>query len=201
MNSLTHAMNAGLETTCQSEFPAGRLLIVDDVSDNRTVLSRCFLRRGFEIVEASCGADALILVREQTFDVVLLDVMMPGMDGTEVLRRIREEFPASELPVIMVTAKSQSQEIVDALKLGANDYVTKPVDFSIALARVDTQIARRRSDQEIRKANESLLRTKVQLEQRVTERGLKLMKANATLQEEIALRVASEEQDCLSRPS
>ena len=74
------------------EFPAARLLIVDDIADNRAVLTRRLARRGFEIVEADCGAEALRLVQEQIFDVVLLDVMMPDMDGMEVLRRIREKF-------------------------------------------------------------------------------------------------------------
>ena len=66
----------------ESRFPAGKLLIVDDLPDNRAVLTRRFERRGFEIVEADCGPEALRLVDEQTFDCVLLDVMMPGMDGT-----------------------------------------------------------------------------------------------------------------------
>ena len=64
-------------------------MIVDDLADNRDVLTRRFQRRGFEIVEADCGAEALRLVDEQTFDCMLLDVMMPGMDGIEVLQRVR----------------------------------------------------------------------------------------------------------------
>jgi diguanylate cyclase (GGDEF)-like protein len=133
----------------ESRFPAGKLLIVDDLPDNRAVLTRRFERRGFEIVEADCGPQALRLVDEQSFDCVLLDVMMPGMDGTEVLRQIREKFSPSLLPVVMVTAKSQSEDIVEALKNGANDYVTKPVDFSVALARVNSQIGRRRAEARI----------------------------------------------------
>ena len=78
--------------------PLPRLLIVDDLADNRAVLTRRFQRRGYEIVEADCGNEALRLVAEQTFDVVLLDVMMPDLDGTEVLRQIRENFSASILP-------------------------------------------------------------------------------------------------------
>jgi diguanylate cyclase (GGDEF)-like protein len=148
-------------------FPAARLLVVDDIADNRELLSRQFSKRGFEIVEADCGTKALKLIREQTFDVVLLDVMMPDMDGMEVLHRIREEFSASLLPVIMVTAKDQSEDIVAALKTGANDYVTKPVDLSVALARVNNQVARCRAEAAIRKANESLLNAMTHLEQRV----------------------------------
>ena len=176
-----------------SQIPAGKLLIVDDLADNRAVLTRRFQRRGFEVVEADCGAEALRLVDGQTFDCVLLDVMMPGMDGTEVLRRIREKFSASLLPVVMVTAKSQSEDVVDTLKIGANDYVTKPVDFPIALARVNSQIDRRRAELELLEANESLLKTKTTLENSVSERSARLLQANAAIQEEISRRIASED--------
>ncbi len=157
------------------------------------MLTRRFRRHGFEIVEADCGPEALRLVNEQTFDCVLLDVMMPGMDGTEVLRQIREKFSPSLLPVVMVTAKSQSEDIVDALKFGANDYVTKPVDFSVALARVVVQIHRRRADLELLHTNESLLKAKTALEGCITERSAKLLQANAAIQEEISRRIASED--------
>ena len=151
----------------ERELPAARLLIVDDIADNRAVLARRFVKRGFEIVEADCGKDALRLVHEQQFDVVLLDVMMPDIDGMAVLRQLRTTFSASQLPVIMVTAKTQSEDIVEALKNGANDYVTKPVDLSIVLARVNNQVARRRAEAAIRKANESLMSAMTHLEQRV----------------------------------
>lgn len=147
--------------------PAAKLLIVDDIADNREVLSRRLVKRGFEIVEADCGPEALRLVQEQTFDVVLLDVMMPGMDGMEVLRRLRKQFSASLLPVIMVTAKTQSEDVVEALKAGANDYVTKPVDLSIVLARLNNQVVRRRAETAMQKANESLLNAMTHLEQRI----------------------------------
>jgi DNA-binding response OmpR family regulator len=156
---------------------AGKLLIVDDLADNRAILSRRFQRRGFEIVEADCGREALRLIGEQDFDVVLLDIMMPDLDGTQVLREIRKEHVASVLPVIMVTAKSQSEDVVEALKLGANDYVTKPVDFSVALARVTSQVERRREELELRKANEDLLDTKHNLESRISERSAKLIES------------------------
>jgi diguanylate cyclase (GGDEF)-like protein len=171
----------------------GRLLIVDDVADNRAILTRRFQRRGFEIVEADCGAEALRLIGEQTFDCVLLDVMMPGMDGTEALRRIREKFAASLLPVIMVTAKSQSEDVVEALKLGANDYVTKPVDFSVALARVNSQIDRRRAELELLETNKSLLSEKSDLQQRIVERSAKLLQAKVEIEQAVARRTASED--------
>ncbi|MBB4066081.1 putative bifunctional diguanylate cyclase/phosphodiesterase [Gellertiella hungarica] len=162
-----------------------RLLIVDDVTDNRAILLRRFERRGFEVTEADSGMAALALIARQPFDVVLLDVMMPGIDGLEVLKRVRENFSPVELPVIMVTAKSQSEDIVSALEMQANDYVTKPVDFPIALARVNVQLERKR-------ANDELSRAKELLEERVKERTFELIEINRKLEGEIEQRQRSE---------
>jgi diguanylate cyclase (GGDEF)-like protein len=165
-----------------------RLLIVDDISDNRDILMRRFERRGFDVVEADSGLVAIELIEKSSFDLVLLDVMMPGIDGLETLKRIRSRRSASALPVIMVTAKSESGNIVDALELGANDYVTKPVDFAVALARVNTQISRRRAEQQVVLANEGLRKANEDLERRVQERTTRLVDANRKLKEEIADR-------------
>jgi diguanylate cyclase (GGDEF)-like protein len=168
------------------------LLIVDDVEDNRIILARRFQRRGFDIVEASGGKEALALIAARSFDTVMLDVMMPEMDGIEVLRRIRAEHSASALPVIMVTARSQSEDVVSALALGANDYVTKPVDFNVALARVNSQIERKRAEQEAQSSAERLRRMNEELEQRVNERTANLIAANLRLENEIVQRERSE---------
>ena len=168
------------------------LLIVDDIADNRTILARRFERRGFEIVEASSGREALELVATRHFDTILLDVMMPEMDGTEVLRRIREQHSASAMPVIMVTAKSQSEDIVAALALGANDYVTKPVEFNVALARVTSQIERKRAEAQARQSAERLRLLNEELEARVSERTARLAAANRQLENEIEQRHAIE---------
>jgi diguanylate cyclase (GGDEF)-like protein len=173
--------------------PAPRLLIVDDVADNRAILSRQFGRRGYEIVEAEDGAQALRLIGEQTFDAVLLDVMMPGISGTEALRQIRMQHSPSMLPVIMVTAKTQPEDIVESLKLGANDYVTKPVEFSIALARVASQVARRRSELETLRAKDALQYDNQRLEDWVSERNAQLLKATAEVRDEITRRTATED--------
>ena len=169
-----------------------RLLIVDDISDNRTILTRRFQRRGFDVVEAECGLTAIELIDKESFDLVLLDVMMPGMDGIETLKRIRSQNSASALPVIMVTAKSESTNIVDALELGANDYVTKPVDFAVALARVNTQISRKRAVERVALANEELRKVNEDLERRVEERTSRLIDANQRLKVEIADREESQ---------
>jgi diguanylate cyclase (GGDEF)-like protein len=169
-----------------------RLLIVDDVNDNRTLLTRRFERRGFEVVEADSGFAALELIDREPFDLVLLDVMMPGIDGIETLRRIRKQKSASALPVIMVTAKTGTNHIVDALELGANDYVTKPVDFAVAFARVNTQIGRKRAEQQVLLANEALRKANEELERRVEERTGRLVEVNQRLKVEIANREESQ---------
>jgi diguanylate cyclase (GGDEF)-like protein len=171
---------------------APRLLIVDDIEDNRAVLARRFQRRGFVIAEASSGREALALAGAQAFDTVLLDVMMPEMDGLEVLRQLRDTQSASALPVIMVTARSQSDDVVEALSLGANDYITKPVDFNVALARVNTQVERKRAEHEARLSAERLRLMNLELESRVSARTASLLAANEKLASEIAEREKSQ---------
>jgi diguanylate cyclase (GGDEF)-like protein len=168
-------------------------LIVDDLADNRALLTRRFLRRGYQIVEAAGGAEALAAIETGDFDCVLLDWMMPEMSGDEVLRRIRETRDAATLPVIMVTARDQSEDVVAALKFGANDYITKPVDFGVALARVENQVSRRRDEEQTRTINKTLQVAKQDLEERVAERTQKLRQADAVIQREVALRIASED--------
>lgn len=121
------------------------ILIVDDEEDVLDLLQLVFETSGFDVRRASTGKSAVSSAYEQPPDVVLLDVMMPEMDGLEVLRRIRSRFGVSQLPVIMASALGESRDLVDALRLGANDYVTKPLDMQVVLARVGTQLALRRA--------------------------------------------------------
>ena len=137
----------------------GKILVVDDNEMNRDMLSRRLGRRGFEVATAAGGQEALEAVEQQPFDLILLDIMMPGIDGMEVLQRVRETRSASELPIIMATAKTESEDIVEALKLGANDYVTKPLDFPVVLARVSTQLSLKRANEELARANERMKRS------------------------------------------
>jgi class 3 adenylate cyclase len=137
--------------------PGGvRLFVVDDNELNRDMLSRRLGSRGYVVELAEDGERALARLEEQTFDLVLLDVMMPGLSGIDVLRRVRERWPESDLPVIMVTARDTTEDVVEALQLGANDYVTKPLDFPVVLARVETQLILKRQKEEIRRLAEDL---------------------------------------------
>jgi diguanylate cyclase (GGDEF)-like protein len=126
--------------------PHGTLLVVDDDAMNRDALSRRLTRTGYTVLTAENGADALALISQNRIDAVLLDVMMPGMSGIETLRSLRQSRSVSDLPVIMVTAKDGSDDVVEALDLGANDYVTKPIDYAVALARIRAQVTARRAD-------------------------------------------------------
>jgi serine/threonine protein kinase/CheY-like chemotaxis protein len=118
----------------------GRLLVVDDNEMNRDTLSRQLERAGYEVATASEGLEALSMIDRESFDLVLLDVMMPGLTGIELLKIVRNDHPATELPIIMATARDKSENMVEALSLGANDYVTKPLDFPVVLARIEAHL-------------------------------------------------------------
>jgi DNA-binding response OmpR family regulator len=136
--------------------PQGSLLVVDDDEMNRDMLGRRLARRGYPVTRAADGQQALAMLAPQTFDVVLLDLMMPGLSGLEGLRILRERHTMADLSVILATAKEQSSDGVEALKLGANDYGTKPLDFPVVLARVETQLALKRAKDEIQQLAEQL---------------------------------------------
>ena len=117
------------------------ILVVDDSEANRQSLLRRLKRHGYLVDEAADGESAIQYLSANRADLVLLDVMMPGISGLEVLRHIRSSDPPERLPVIMATAMDASEDIVTALGMGANDYITKPLDFPVVLARVRTQLA------------------------------------------------------------
>jgi CheY-like chemotaxis protein len=114
----------------------GEVLVVDDVAENRNLLCRYFGARGFQIAQADCGLAALNMIEQRHFDVVLLDIIMPEIDGIEVLKRIRASHTRADLPVIMVSGQSARNDFKLALELGANDYITKPIDLAAALAKL-----------------------------------------------------------------
>ena len=119
----------------------GKLLVVDDNEMNRDTLSRRLIRAGHTVDLADGGQTALDMISAGQYDAVLLDVMMPDVDGFEVLKTVRESLSPEQLPIIMATAKTDSDTIVAALNSGANDYVTKPLDFPVVRARIQTQLA------------------------------------------------------------
>jgi len=130
-----------------------RLLVVDDNEMNRDILARRLKKQGYDVLTASGGEEALELVRGNKFDLVLLDIEMPGVSGIGVLVKIRQRYTQIQLPIIMVTGRTEGDDIVQALDFGANDYITKPIDFAIAFARVRTQLSLKRGD-ELRRESE-----------------------------------------------
>jgi DNA-binding response OmpR family regulator len=118
-----------------------RLLVVDDNEDNRDMLARRLRRRGYEVSTADSGATALELISSaHRFDAVLLDVMMPDLTGLEVLAKLRTRFNKEQLPILMATARSDSEDVVEALRLGANDYVTKPINLDEVISALEVAL-------------------------------------------------------------
>jgi PAS domain S-box-containing protein len=131
---------------------AGRILLVDEDENNRDRLAHELTCRGFEVAPASSGAEALSLAAAEPFDAVLLDLHVADMGGLNVLKRLRERHPAADLPILMVAADHDREATVKALRLGANDYITKPLDLPRVEARIETCLALAHSG--LRRANE-----------------------------------------------
>jgi DNA-binding response OmpR family regulator len=112
------------------------ILVVDDQQENLYLLKVLLTSHGYEVVEAQSGPEALERLDEQHCNLILLDIMMPGMDGYEVCRRIRSGGNHSQVPIILLTAKRDVESKVRGLDVGANDYLTKPFDRQEILARI-----------------------------------------------------------------
>jgi len=128
-----------------------KLLVVDDEEDLQQLLRAMLERRGYEVLSASGGLQAIRRLYHERPDLVLLDVMMPGMDGWETLKRIRE---MSTVPVIMLTALGEVNHVVQGLQIGADDYVSKPFDREELIARIEALL--RRSTQPVDQADQTL---------------------------------------------
>jgi len=131
--------------------------VVDDNAINRALLEEELTHRGFFVRMADGGSQALEMVATEHFDLVLLDIMMPDVDGISVLKQIRDKSTGLDLPIIMTTARAERRDIIEALELGANDYVTKPIDLPVLLARVRTQLALARASRELKSAQKKIL--------------------------------------------
>jgi sigma-B regulation protein RsbU (phosphoserine phosphatase) len=146
------------------------ILIVDDEETNSEGLARRLQRHGYAVTAAKSGRQAIELLGERRFDLVLLDIMMPGMNGLEVLKLLRRVDSLIDLSIIMVTARGESEDIVEALELGANDYLTKPLDFPVVLARIRTQLALRRAVSRVTELEQKLDARNKELEAAAAER-------------------------------
>ncbi len=118
--------------------------MVDDNENNRDMLVRLLQRQGMETTTATNGREALELVRERSFDLMLLDIMMPVMDGFEVLQTIKADARLRELPVIVLSAIHEMDAIIRCIKMGADDYLPKPIDLTLLRARVGASVQKKR---------------------------------------------------------
>ncbi len=121
------------------------VLVVEDEEDILALLHFNLIKAGYNVICAACGEEGLNCVSEHQPDLVLLDLMLPGIDGLEICRRLRKQEGTKETPIIMLTAKGEESDVVKGLELGADDYVTKPFSIKVLLARVKT-VMRRRKD-------------------------------------------------------
>ena len=119
------------------------ILIVEDDEEIRDLLSLAMGREGWRLVMAKNGETALPLLKREAFDCVILDIMLPGMDGFTVLKKLKAERALGAIPVIMTTARGEDADIVAGLELGADDYVVKPYSPRVLIARVRAALRRR----------------------------------------------------------
>ena len=153
------------------------VLAVDDQPANLRLLDAVLTPRGYRVLTASSGAEALALLETEDVDIVLLDIVMPEMDGHEVCRRIRST-PATEfLPVVMITASGSEQRLA-ALESGADDFITKPFDKSELLARVASLARIKRYHDTIRRQADELAKWNTELETRVAQQVAELERTN-----------------------
>jgi len=128
---------------------SGRVLVVDDELPNRLYLRKLLETRGCEVFDADAGPSALAIASKKALDLILVDVMMPGMDGFELCGRLRDEPRTAGIPVIMVTAKSRIEDIETGFELGAMDYIRKPFNPRELILRVGNALALKKSSDEL----------------------------------------------------
>ncbi len=133
-----------------------KILIVDDVPKNIQVAANILQKEGYQMAFAQNGSTALAQTQKIRFDLILLDIMMPEMDGYEVCNRIRQDSENMDVPIIFLSAKNDSESIIKGFDLGAMDYVAKPFNGAELLARVRTHLELFRSRKDLRETNEQL---------------------------------------------
>ncbi|MCJ7538887.1 MAG: response regulator, partial [Desulfobacterales bacterium] len=145
-----------------------KILIVDDIPKNIQLAANILQKEGYQMAFAQNGKSALSQINSNRFDLILLDVMMPDMDGFAVCEQIRKNSANKDIPLIFLTAKNLSESIVKGFELGAMDYVTKPFHGAELLARVKTHLELFRSREELKAVNQQLkneMAERMQIEQ------------------------------------
>ena len=162
-----------------------KILIVDDVEANLRVLCRRLEGGDYDLHTVDSGEKALQYIEENKPDLVLLDYMMPHMNGIDVLNVVRGEWKLENLPIIMLTARAEADAVVSALEAGADDYISKPIDFDVLKARIENQLSKVRASDGLRQANAAL-------DERVAMRLLAFDQIRVELEREITLRKRAE---------
>ena len=127
---------------------ADRILIIEDDSEIQEMLKYAFAQEGWKLIQVATGEEGLEQLRKEATDCVILDIMLPGMDGFKTLKKIRADGNLSHLPVIMCTARGEEADIVTGLELGADDYVVKPYSPRVLAARIRTSLRRKETSAE-----------------------------------------------------
>jgi two-component system, OmpR family, alkaline phosphatase synthesis response regulator PhoP len=123
-----------------------KILIVDDEEDILELVAYNLNREGYKTVKAASGEDALKKSLSETPDLIVLDLMLPGIDGLDVMKKLRKESATKKIPTIMLTAKGEEADIITGLELGADDYITKPFSPRVLLARIRAILRRKSED-------------------------------------------------------
>lgn len=137
-----------------------RVLVVDDERTSRLLIRRMLESEGYQVLECDSGLDVLRAIEEETPDAVLLDILMPGVDGLTLCRELRQRFAATDLPILFITARTADEDLAVGLEAGANDYIPKPINSAILRARLRTQIELCRATGALRSSYEQLAQDK-----------------------------------------
>lgn len=163
------------------------ILVVDDTPANVCLLAEILLSEGYQVLEAYDGETALEILNDHQPDLVLLDIMMPGLDGFDVCRRLKQNSRSAQIPIIFLSALHETFDKVKAFNAGGVDYITKPFEILEVLTRIEHQVALHKARQQIQQFN-------VELENRVQERTRQLQQAVVRLESEIEERQRIQEQ-------
>lgn len=169
------------------------ILIVDDSLVSLQILVESFQLLGYRVLLAASGEEALLVASDTRPDIILLDIVMPGMNGLETCRRIKAQAATQDIPVIFMTALARIGDKISGFQAGAVDYLVKPVRIEEAVARVDTHLKLRDMQRELKETNEELMRQRETLEQQVAIRTAELSVKNMRLRTEIAERKRMEQ--------
>lgn len=160
-----------------------RILAVDDSPTYREHIASALRSDGYEVIAARSGEEALELLSVQTVDCILLDVMMPGLDGKETCRRLKESPAVRDIPVVLLTAAEDRSSVLEGLATGADDYIQKSAEMEVLKARVRAQLRRRQFEDETRRVRERLLKSEIEASEARAAR--ELAETRAVLVEEL----------------